>query len=269
LYFNGVDNYIRVSNQAGLNFQNSITVNFWMNVKTLFDRESYPLSHGNWQNRWKVSITPGRRLRWTVKTDSPINSGIKDLDSETSVVADSFYNITALYSGSDFEIYVNGELDAFSSWSGLILATSIDLTIGQVLPTDNNYNFKGVMDEIRLYDYALSVAEIRNLSGSGTSIKGPHQIPLSTEYVLHQNYPNPFNPSTVIRFSVPGVAGQRAVSLRVYDVLGREVATLVNGEMKPGDYSVPWDAGNVAGGIYYCRLQTSQGPRVRKMLVIR
>jgi hypothetical protein len=186
-----------------------------------------------------------------------------------SVVADSFYNITALYNGSDFEIYVNGELDAFSSWSGLILTTSIDLTIGQVLPSDQNYNFKGVMDEIRIYDYALSVPEIRNLYASGTSVGGPHQIPLSTEYVLHQNYPNPFNPSTMIRFSVPGIAGQRVVSLRVYDVLGREVATLVNGETKPGEYSVSWDAGNVASGIYYYRLQTSQGPQVRKMLVIR
>ena len=74
------------------------------------------------------------------------------MDSQTLLVLDSLYMVTVLYDGSDFEIYLNGVLDASSHWGGLILPTTIDLTIGQHLPGNNNYNFKGVLDDIRIYN---------------------------------------------------------------------------------------------------------------------
>jgi len=81
---------------------------------------------------------------------------------------DAFVHIAAVYNGSDTEIYVNGELDGFSEWSGLLQQTGYDLTIGQALPGNNNYNFNGVLDQVQIYDYALPLQEIEALFSGET-----------------------------------------------------------------------------------------------------
>jgi hypothetical protein len=259
--FDGNTNYIEVPNSSSLNFQQSTTINFWMKIGTFYEREQYPISHGNWENRLKVSIS-NRRLRWTVKT----TTGIKDVDSETELVTDTWYNITALYSGSDFEVYLNGEMDAFTSWSGTILPTTIALTIGQVLPNNQSYNFNGVLDDIRIYNYALSVDSIQALAGGTTAVDESDHQSLPTELVLEQNFPNPFNSTTEIRYQISEVSH---VKLKVYDVLGRAIATLADGVKAPGLYSVTWDASNVASGIYIYRLTVGSYTASRKMLLLR
>jgi hypothetical protein len=85
-------------------------------------------------------------------------------------------------------------------------------------------------------------------------------------YLLSQNYPNPFNPNTVIRFQVPGAS---EVSLRVYDVLGREVAVLLNEEKKPGVYSVMWNATKIPSGMYLYRLQAGEYVATKKLILLR
>jgi len=266
-YFDGVNASIRVPNDSTLNFQRSITVNFWIKVHSFYSREQYPISHGNWTNRWKFSITPtSNKIRWTVKSTL---STVKDLDSETRLVLDSLYNVTGVYDGSDFEIYINGQLDAFSSFSGLINPTSYDLSIGQDLPTDNNYGFNGVLDDIRIYNYALPLQEIEKLYDISTSVKEPSHASGRHEPALEQNFPNPFNLSTIIRFSIPDTRERTFVSLRIYDMLGHEVATLVNGEMEHGQYDVTWNAGSLSSGIYFCKLQADRATFIRKMLLIK
>ena len=76
------------------------------------------------------------------------------------------------------------------------------------------------------------------------------------EYKLSQNYPNPFNPSTVIEFEIPLNKGSRGlfVNLTIYDLLGREVSTLVNESKNPGKYSVDFNGSNLSSGIYFYRL---------------
>ncbi len=86
------------------------------------------------------------------------------------------------------------------------------------------------------------------------------------EYKLYQNYPNPFNPGTVISFQLP-VAG--FVILRVYDILGREVATMVNEQLNAGTYSVDWNASNYPSGIYFYTLSTEEFSETRKAALIR
>ncbi len=258
--FNGTTSSIQVPNVPALNFQNSISVAFWMKVSAFYDtREEYPISHGNWQNRWKVSIT-NKHLRWTVRTDS----GTKDLDSKTQLVTNTYYDVVVAYNGSDYEIYLNGDLDAFSSWSGLIQPSPVALTFGQDLPGDNNYNFNGWLDDIRIYNYALSMTEIQNLYSLYTSVHDQNNAPLPKEYSLLQNYPNPFNPATIISFQLPMT---NDVTLKVYDVLGREVATLVNERKPPGTYEVHFDANRLSSGVYYYRLQTGKFTAVKKMVV--
>ncbi len=87
-----------------------------------------------------------------------------------------------------------------------------------------------------------------------------------SDFELHQNYPNPFNPSTVISWQSP-VSGWQ--TLKVYDVLGNEVAELINQEMPAGNYSVNFDASNLSSGTYFYKLQVGDFVKVKKMLLVR
>jgi hypothetical protein len=68
------------------------------------------------------------------------------------------------------------------------------------------------------------------------------------EYKLEQNYPNPFNPTSIIRFQIKDL---RFVTIKVYDVMGKEIATMVNGKYSPGIYEVTFDGENLSSGMYY------------------
>ncbi len=89
---------------------------------------------------------------------------------------------------------------------------------------------------------------------------------LPTQFALEQNYPNPFNPSTNIKYQIPNA---NHVALKVFDVLGREVATLVNDQRSPGTYKVQWDASGVASGVYLYRLQAGSFVETKKCVVLR
>ena len=94
----------------------------------------------------------------------------------------------------------------------------------------------------------------------GTGTTGTNQeSKLPNTFVLEQNYPNPFNPSTKIRYNIPSmVSGQMSnVVLKVYDILGNEVATLVNENQLEGSYEVEFKAENLASGVYVYRIQTT------------
>ena len=95
------------------------------------------------------------------------------------------------------------------------------------------------------------------------------------QYTLNQNYPNPFNPTTTISYSIPTVKTQNFASpqdnvrLIVYDVLGREVAVLVNKRQKAGNYEVTFDASNLPSGLYLYRLTAGKFSQTRKMLLLK
>jgi hypothetical protein len=86
------------------------------------------------------------------------------------------------------------------------------------------------------------------------------------KFVLHQNYPNPFNPSTTIEFDLPA---RSYVSMNVYDVLGRLVATLVNDQQAAGSHRVTWNAGGVSSGVYVYRLQADGVTQSHKLLILK
>ena len=99
------------------------------------------------------------------------------------------------------------------------------------------------------------------------------QYSVPTEYKLEQNFPNPFNPTTKIRFSIPNVTlseveGSR-VQLKIYDILGNEVTTLVNEQKEPGYYEVDFSASRYASGVYIYRLQSGSFVSTKKMMVLK
>jgi plastocyanin len=85
-------------------------------------------------------------------------------------------------------------------------------------------------------------------------------------FALEQNYPNPFNPSTVIRYDIPTNA---IVKISIYDMLGREVATLVNGNQMAGHYNVTFNAKNLPSGVYLYSLHAGDRTFVQKMLLLK
>jgi hypothetical protein len=129
------------------------------------------------------------------------------------------------------------------------------------------------------YSGTVLIDNLRIHSGTVTAIHVSDE-PLPSVFSLEQNFPNPFNPSTVIQYSIPAVKTGHApslheVTLKVYDVLGREVAVLVNEHQSPGDYKVEWDATGLASGVYLysINVETTIGSagftRVKKMVLLR
>lgn len=99
-----------------------------------------------------------------------------------------------------------------------------------------------------------------------TSVEQEQSNNVPSSFHLEQNYPNPFNPTTTIRFSLP----QRSdVTLRVFDVLGREVATLMNEEVNAGEHSVVFEAGELPSGVYFAQLQTGSTIQRIKMVLLK
>ena len=90
------------------------------------------------------------------------------------------------------------------------------------------------------------------------------QLPQS--FALYQNYPNPFNPTTTIKYQLPELS---YVTIKIYDILGREVATVINEEKPGGSYEVAFDATTLSSGIYFYRLQTGSFVETKKMVLLR
>lgn len=105
---------------------------------------------------------------------------------------------------------------------------------------------------------------INNSIGFITSVPEQQMVPAST--ALDQNYPNPFNPKTTIRVEV---AAKQFLLLKVYDMLGREVATLVRGDLNPGAYQLTFDGSRLSSGIYFTVLQSGRTVTTRKMVLLK
>ncbi len=109
----------------------------------------------------------------------------------------------------------------------------------------------GIADYLRITDFAVSV---------------PHTEMSPAEFVLEQNYPNPFNPSTVINYHLPM---NSFVTVIVYDIIGKEVATLVNTVQTEGNYSVTFDGSKLSSGIYFVRMQIGGQFIMKKMILMK
>ncbi len=160
-----------------------------------------------------------------------------------------------VYVGNDLGVYVttNGGANWYGFTTGMPYALVFDLTI--VYP---NRHIRATTHGNGIYERSL----LQNPVGL---ISGNNEIP--KEFKLSQNYPNPFNPSTNIKFSVPKESN---VQLRIYDISGREILTLVNEKLKAGNYSLKWNASSYSSGVYFYRITTDAGfSETRKMILVK
>ena len=129
-----------------------------------------------------------------------------------------------------------------------VSADSVEYRLKQI-DTDGQFEYYGTTIQVSL-----------------RSITDINDDVLVYEYALEQNYPNPFNPSTVISYSLPKASN---VKLIIYNMLGQEVATLVNTKQNSGIYNVEFNASNLTSGIYFSRLTSGVYSSIKKMLLIK
>lgn len=117
-----------------------------------------------------------------------------------------------------------------------------------------------------------SQATILKTSNGGNPIGiKPVSNSIPKEFKLYQNYPNPFNPSTKIKFDVPAEVGSlnSEVRLVIYDILGKEITSLINQQLQPGTYEVKWEAGNYPSGVYFYKLEYEGFMQIKKMILLK
>jgi len=204
--------------------------------------------------------------------DTPVWGNVIDITAPSSQVEQftSSQGTRAFdisWSGSDggagistYDIYLAVNDGPFLFWQKSTPATE-GRFVGQ---PDSTYSFFSIA-----YDAVGNSEPIKTEADASTSItvsteEGVADLPM--QYELFQNYPNPFNPSTVINYALPEASD---VTIRIYDVMGRRIATLLNEKQTAGWHNVTWNAGSVASGTYFYRIQAGNFAAVKKLTLIK
>ncbi len=238
----------------------SFTISMWLNNLVTPATTRYLFGDPGTQFRCfvgGVAPTGGAILRGTGVTDVPINN-IFPGPTVVHIVYDS--------ASSSVKIYKNGVLDNTVTQTPFNFTAGTGFTVGGY---SSSAGLEGLMDEFRFYKRALGQAEItatwnQNL-GIITGVT-PITSQVPKEYKLSQNYPNPFNPVTKINFAIPKSG---FVTMKVYDMLGREVVKLVNENKTAGNYSVDFNASNLTSGVYFYRLEVNGFVDTKKMMLVK
>ena len=182
--------------------------------------------------------------------------------------------------GRDGEVLLEwktvNEIDIFGFYIYRSLdAVAFQRITGDIIPgagsseTGETYTYvdQGVINGTTYY-YNLITVDLDgvHMVANETPVAGTPTAHMPTVFALHQNYPNPFNPYTDIKYDVPKDVH---VTLKVYNVLGAEVATLVDADQKANFYTVRWDAKDMASGVYFCTLNAGDFKAVKKMVLLK
>ena len=152
---------------------------------------------------------------------------------------------------------------------------SISLNETKKLSSTINYNTAWNSGSLKVIVYVqerstkkvLQSASIPYSSFMITDISSEANLP--NEFSLEQNYPNPFNPTTTIKYTLPNIIQSMNVNVKVYNVLGKTVKTLVNEQQSSGTYRITFDASSLSNGVYYYQLTAGNFTQTRKMIVLK
>jgi hypothetical protein len=213
----------------------------------------------------------GDMLRiWNVNNSGTSNTGVlTNYWSNALECADSNYHPKLIWGpknsfGGNYNIYKNG--DYYGDWHIIKSTTSTSYT-----DLSESYVF-GLYSHNVSYKILADTNNYTNIVITKVNGAPPGKMKLNVnnskpvEYSLNQNYPNPFNPNTIIRYSIPN---DGLVILKVYDILGRELETLVNETKQSGEYDVSFSGHNLASGVYIYRLTSGTYTQTKKMQFIK
>jgi dienelactone hydrolase len=176
--------------------------------------------------------------------------------------------ITALEHVGDTVVYTHCHLGDCTGLPENVIAEKIQ-NGAKLLYTEYKYGGHSIWNEAYNTLFLLPWAFSQSKAQVSTGIEKEHFSVLPENPSLLQNYPNPFNPSTTIQFKLPQRETRYNVSPRVYDVLGREVATLVSGQKSAGSYHVQWNAEGLASGVYFYWLRVGTFRETKKLILLR
>jgi hypothetical protein len=318
LNLDGDADYAFANDDTSFSITDAVTVAAWVKINSNGTTSSIARKGATLTPAYSLNKVSSDRFTFWVALGSWVNSGY----SSTIATIGEWYHVAGVYDGSEIKTYVNGNLEASSSYSGAIPTTTDNFYIGVDASTWVEY-FNGSVEELSVWSKALTEAQIQTVmndslsaayyqtsdsglvaywkfneledlgvNSDGTddvrdlSINGNHvdlegdafieiggpagvetisnEIP--TEYSLEQNYPNPFNPSTKIEYSLSEAS---FVQLKVYDVLGNEVATLVNEDQSAGTYRTDFIGADLTSGIYFYKLQAGSFIETKKMILMK
>ena len=229
-----------------------------------------------------VFLSTNNGSKWTAVGTSQMDGSVRAL----------LFSGSNLFAGTGNGVYVSS--DKGSNWTSVsagletvgyvdaLAAYTTNLYAGTwsgevFLSTNNGKNWTSISTNLVANGPVHALAISNGFLFAGTN-NGVWRLPLSVNNVdpgwlhspetfsLTQNFPNPFNPSTMINYQLPTI---NHVTLKVCDILGREVATLVNEVKGPGVYSVQWNASGVASGVYFYRIEAGSFVETRKLLLLR
>jgi hypothetical protein len=207
--FTSGSDIIYTPNNAALNFPDAVTLSCWMKCEQL-GSERYLVSHGSYQQRYKLSVTPEGYIRWTVKT----SNGVADLDGSTPIELNRFYHITALYTGYSLELYIDGAPDTFRAYTGSLQPAEKNLTIGRIDNTETLYSWRGTIDEVKVWDAEIPVSQIASLKNEwATALGEPEYMALTAVWP---------NPSTGT-FHIETAGTDRITGIKLYLPDGRAI----------------------------------------------
>jgi photosystem II stability/assembly factor-like uncharacterized protein len=283
IYVGTDDSYIWVSRDYGLTWEDlSTELPYRWVTRVVVDPKDENIVYATFSGLKWADPEP-RVFRSDNMGKSWVNISSNLPDAPVNAFAVDNNNSNVLYCGNDIGAFVSYNLG--ESWE--IISDNLPIVVVndmKIHPTDNYL-------AVGTHGRGMYKIDLNEIVGGAESISN-----IPNDLYLSQNYPNPFNPSTTIEYTVPsnsvipsGVGGASVskiqaqgrnansnVSLKVYDVLGREVKTLVNQQQNPGNYKINFDASDLpagrqglASGIYYYRLQFADKVEIRKMILLK
>ncbi|HMT11986.1 MAG TPA: YCF48-related protein, partial [Ignavibacteria bacterium] len=176
----------------------------------------------------------------------------------------SIFSIQFVNDNTGYATYAQGKIvkttDAGNTWA---IHTSV---------TDNWFTDMYFTDVNTGYFIGSNGVILKTTNGGGSPIGiEPVSSSIPNSFELFQNYPNPFNPVTTIRFSIPNSANGRneLTTLKIFDILGKEISVPVNEILSPGEYEITWDAGNYPSGVYFCVLSSGSRSTSLKIMLVK
>lgn len=258
--FDGIDSYVDMGPGEGqFELEDGLTLSVWVNQWALGSGEHDPWL-GKGDNAYCIKHQSTNQYEFFIY-DGDWNSVHAPLDSAHLY---TWHHFAGTYDGFDIKMYIDGVPVDTLAHESFISPSEHSVSLGWNSQNTDRF-FQGQLDEAMIYSVPLTDEQIKQLYDVKSGVM--HQRTIANQFTLRQNYPNPFNPVTSISYTIPATL---PVSLKVYNTLGEEVATLVDETQHIGTHYASFSAGDLPSGIYFYKLQAGDIlSEMKKMMLVK